>query len=158
MLPPLRANSRLLRRNKIASLDHPVGAILELGGNNGAIVAPSADLDLAVRAIAFAAMGTAGNKIGRQRRQAIVSTLCPQILNCHIATFDVAGFRKPAPECVIHIEKSAARTRIENSDHRHLLLRARGDRPCNRSTAEQPNELAPPHGLRPQAEEPHPSI
>ena len=35
-------------------------AILELGGNNAGIVAPSADLDLAVRAIAFAAMGTAG--------------------------------------------------------------------------------------------------
>ena len=32
-------------------------AMLELGGNNAAIVAPSADLDLAVRAIAFAAMG-----------------------------------------------------------------------------------------------------
>jgi aldehyde dehydrogenase (NAD+) len=31
-------------------------AILELGGNNAAIVAPSADLDLAVRAIAFAAI------------------------------------------------------------------------------------------------------
>jgi len=31
-------------------------AILELGGNNAAIVAPSTDLDLAVRAIAFAAI------------------------------------------------------------------------------------------------------
>jgi acyl-CoA reductase-like NAD-dependent aldehyde dehydrogenase len=38
-------------------------AILELGGNNAAIVAPSADLDLAVRAIAFAAMGTAGQRL-----------------------------------------------------------------------------------------------
>jgi Aldehyde dehydrogenase family len=40
-------------------------AILELGGNNAAIVAPSADLDLAVRAIAFAAMGTAGQRCRR---------------------------------------------------------------------------------------------
>ena len=39
-------------------------AILELGGNNAAIVAPSADLDLVLRGIAFAAMGTAG---GMQR-------------------------------------------------------------------------------------------
>jgi aldehyde dehydrogenase (NAD+) len=43
-------------------------AILELGGNNAAIVAPSADLDLAVRAIAFAAMGTAGQRCTTPRR------------------------------------------------------------------------------------------
>lgn len=43
-------------------------ALLELGGNNGAIVAPSADLDLAVRAIAFSAMGTAGQRCTTLRR------------------------------------------------------------------------------------------
>jgi aldehyde dehydrogenase (NAD+) len=43
-------------------------AILELGGNNAAIVAPSADLDLAIRAIAFAAMGTAGQRCTTLRR------------------------------------------------------------------------------------------
>src|SRR5881296_1874768 len=42
--------------------------ILELGGNNGMIVTPSADLDLAVRAIAFAAMGTAGQRCTSLRR------------------------------------------------------------------------------------------
>jgi aldehyde dehydrogenase (NAD+) len=43
-------------------------ALLELGGNNAAIVCPSADLDLAVRAIAFAAMGTAGQRCTSLRR------------------------------------------------------------------------------------------
>jgi aldehyde dehydrogenase (NAD+) len=43
-------------------------SILELGGNNAAIVAPSADLDLALRAIAFAAMGTAGQRCTTLRR------------------------------------------------------------------------------------------
>jgi aldehyde dehydrogenase (NAD+) len=43
-------------------------AILELGGNNAAIVAASADLDVAVRAIAFAAMGTAGQRCTTLRR------------------------------------------------------------------------------------------
>ena len=43
-------------------------ALLELGGNNAAIVAPSADLDLTVRAIAFAAMGTAGQRCTTLRR------------------------------------------------------------------------------------------
>ena len=43
-------------------------SILELGGNNAAIVAPSADLDLAIRAIAFAAMGTTGQRCTSLRR------------------------------------------------------------------------------------------
>ena len=42
--------------------------LLELGGNNAAIVAPSADLDLALRGIAFAAMGTAGQRCTTLRR------------------------------------------------------------------------------------------
>jgi aldehyde dehydrogenase (NAD+) len=43
-------------------------AILELGGNNAAIVAPSADLDLAVRGITFSAAGTAGQRCTSLRR------------------------------------------------------------------------------------------
>jgi aldehyde dehydrogenase (NAD+) len=43
-------------------------SILELGGNNAAIVCPSADLDLALRAIVFAAAGTAGQRCTTMRR------------------------------------------------------------------------------------------
>ncbi len=43
-------------------------SILELGGNNAMIVAPSADLDLAVRAILFSAVGTAGQRCTTLRR------------------------------------------------------------------------------------------
>ncbi len=43
-------------------------SILELGGNNAAIVCPSADLDQALRAVAFAAMGTAGQRCTTLRR------------------------------------------------------------------------------------------
>lgn len=43
-------------------------AILELGGNNGMIVCPSADLDLAARAVLFAAVGTAGQRCTTLRR------------------------------------------------------------------------------------------
>lgn len=42
--------------------------ILELGGNNAAIVCPSADLDLTLRAVAFSAMGTAGQRCTTLRR------------------------------------------------------------------------------------------
>jgi aldehyde dehydrogenase (NAD+) len=43
-------------------------SLLELGGNNAAVVAPSADLELARRAIVFAAAGTAGQRCTTLRR------------------------------------------------------------------------------------------
>ncbi|MCA0943066.1 aldehyde dehydrogenase family protein [Salipiger pacificus] len=42
--------------------------ILELGGNNAGIVCPTADMDMALRAIAFGAMGTAGQRCTTMRR------------------------------------------------------------------------------------------
>ncbi|WP_425471847.1 L-piperidine-6-carboxylate dehydrogenase [Ruegeria sediminis] len=42
--------------------------ILELGGNNAMIVGPSADLEMAVRAIVFSAVGTAGQRCTSLRR------------------------------------------------------------------------------------------
>jgi aldehyde dehydrogenase (NAD+) len=45
--------------------------ILELGGNNAMVVAPSADLDMAVRAIVFSAVGTAGQRCTSLRRLVI---------------------------------------------------------------------------------------
>lgn len=43
-------------------------SLLELGGNNAMIIAPTADLDLAVRAVAFSAVGTAGQRCTTLRR------------------------------------------------------------------------------------------
>jgi len=43
-------------------------ALLELGGNNAAIVCPTADLDLTLLGVAFAAMGTAGQRCTTLRR------------------------------------------------------------------------------------------
>jgi aldehyde dehydrogenase (NAD+) len=43
-------------------------SLLELGGNNAAIVTPTADLDLTLRAVAFGAMGTAGQRCTTLRR------------------------------------------------------------------------------------------
>jgi aldehyde dehydrogenase (NAD+) len=58
-------------------------AILELGGNNAAIVAPTADLDLTLRAIAFSAMGTAGQRCTTLRRlivhESVYDKLIPQL-------------------------------------------------------------------------------
>ncbi len=58
-------------------------SLLELGGNNAAIVCPSADLDLTLRGVAFAAMGTAGQRCTTLRRlfvhDSIYDTLVPRL-------------------------------------------------------------------------------
>ncbi len=58
-------------------------SILELGGNNAGIVCPSADLDMALRAIAFGAMGTAGQRCTTLRRlfvhESVYDTLVPRL-------------------------------------------------------------------------------
>ena len=54
--------------------------VLELGGNNGMIVAPSADLDLVVRAITFAAVGTAGQRCTTLRRLIVHRTAADALL------------------------------------------------------------------------------
>src|SRR3712207_8953468 len=43
-------------------------SLLELGGNNAAIVTPSADLDLTTRGVVFSAAGTAGQRCTTMRR------------------------------------------------------------------------------------------
>ena len=55
-------------------------AILELGGNNAAIVCPSADLDLTLRAVAFSAMGTAGQRCTTLRRLIVHDSLYDRLV------------------------------------------------------------------------------
>ncbi|OLP60365.1 aldehyde dehydrogenase [Xaviernesmea oryzae] len=55
-------------------------AVLELGGNNGGIVCPSADLDMALRAIAFGAMGTAGQRCTTLRRLFVHESVYDQLV------------------------------------------------------------------------------
>jgi aldehyde dehydrogenase (NAD+) len=54
--------------------------LLELGGNNAMIVAPSADLELAERAIVFAAVGTAGQRCTSLRRLIVHETVADELL------------------------------------------------------------------------------
>src|SRR5262249_52373650 len=54
--------------------------ILELGGNNAAIVSGSADLELALRSISFAAMGTTGQRCTTLRRLIVHSSVYEQLI------------------------------------------------------------------------------
>ncbi|MCS6849320.1 MAG: aldehyde dehydrogenase family protein [Anaerolineae bacterium] len=53
--------------------------ILELGGNNAIIVTEDADLDLAVRAIVFGAVGTAGQRCTTTRRLIVHKSIAPEL-------------------------------------------------------------------------------
>ena len=54
--------------------------ILELGGNNAMIVGPSADLEMAVRAIVFSAVGTAGQRCTTLRRLIVHNSIRTELV------------------------------------------------------------------------------
>lgn len=62
-------------------------SILELGGNNAMIVAPSADLEMALRAIVFSAVGTAGQRCTSLRRlivhEDVYDALIPRLIKAY---------------------------------------------------------------------------
>ncbi|MEX2174151.1 MAG: aldehyde dehydrogenase family protein [Pirellulaceae bacterium] len=61
--------STAMGRSVAATVGQRLGrTLLELGGNNGLILTASADLDLALRAVLFAAVGTAGQRCTTLRR------------------------------------------------------------------------------------------
>ncbi len=64
-------------------------SLLELGGNNAAIVSPTADLDLTLRGVAFAAMGTAGQRCTTLRRlfvhASVYDTLVPRLKKAYLS-------------------------------------------------------------------------
>ncbi|TSD48222.1 aldehyde dehydrogenase family protein [Rhodococcus sp. KBS0724] len=55
-------------------------SLLELGGNNAAVVTPSADLDLAVRGIVFSAAGTAGQRCTSLRRLIVHESIADELV------------------------------------------------------------------------------
>jgi aldehyde dehydrogenase (NAD+) len=55
--------------------------LLELGGNNGMILTPSADIDLAIRAIVFAAVGTCGQRCTTLRRLIVHESIAVKVFD-----------------------------------------------------------------------------
>jgi aldehyde dehydrogenase (NAD+) len=69
--------------------------LLELGGNNGMVVAPSADLDLAVRSIVFAAAGTCGQRCTTLRRLIVHESLSVDIRDRLLKVFSRLAIGDP---------------------------------------------------------------
>ncbi|MES0133642.1 aldehyde dehydrogenase family protein [Mesorhizobium sp. M0016] len=111
-------------------------AVLELGGNNAGIVCPTADLDMALRAIAFGAMGTAGQRCTTLRRlfvhDSVYDTLLPRLKKAYESVsvgnpletsslvgplIDKAAFdamQKALKEATAHGGKLTGGSRVEN--------------------------------------------
>ncbi|WP_415910349.1 aldehyde dehydrogenase family protein [Oleiharenicola sp. Vm1] len=69
--------------------------ILELGGNNAIIVAPSADLKLAKRAILFGAVGTAGQRCTTTRRIIVHESIKDEFVAALVAAYQSLPIGSP---------------------------------------------------------------
>lgn len=62
-------------------------SLLELGGNNGMLIAPSADLELAVRAATFSAVGTCGQRCTSLRRLFVHESIADELRDSLLEVF-----------------------------------------------------------------------
>ena len=72
--------------------------LLELGGNNAAVVTPSADLDLAVRGIVFSAAGTAGQRCTTLRRLIVHTSVADTLVDRIVAAYRSLPIGDPSAE------------------------------------------------------------
>ena len=75
--------------------------LLELGGNNGMILTPSADLEMAVRAITFAAAGTCGQRCTTLRRLIVHESLRNSFTDRLVGVFSRLKVGNPLDEGVL---------------------------------------------------------
>jgi aldehyde dehydrogenase (NAD+) len=75
--------------------------ILELGGNNGIIVTEDADLDLAVRAIVFGAVGTTGQRCTSTRRIIMHRSIAPALTRRLVKAYGQVAIGNPIEDGVL---------------------------------------------------------
>ena len=75
--------------------------ILELGGNNAMIVAPSADLEMALRAVVFSAVGTAGQRCTSLRRLIVHADVYDQLVPRLVAAYQDLPIGDPLVEGIL---------------------------------------------------------
>jgi aldehyde dehydrogenase (NAD+) len=75
--------------------------LLELGGNNGMVVSPSADLELAVRSIVFAAAGTCGQRCTTLRRLIVHKSIADELRERILAVYQRLVIGDPTKEGVL---------------------------------------------------------
>ena len=76
-------------------------SILELGGNNAVIVTEHADLELALRAVLFGAVGTAGQRCTSTRRLIVHSSVADQLVEKLVAAYGQVRVGDPIDESTL---------------------------------------------------------
>jgi aldehyde dehydrogenase (NAD+) len=76
-------------------------SLLELGGNNGMIVTPSADRSLAERAIVFAAVGTCGQRCTTLRRLIVHESIADELVARLAKTYETLPIGNPLDDGVL---------------------------------------------------------
>jgi aldehyde dehydrogenase (NAD+) len=75
--------------------------ILELGGNNAIIVMDDANLDLALRAVVFGSVGTAGQRCTTTRRLFLQRGIAPRMTQALIAAYNQVKIGNPMDEATV---------------------------------------------------------
>ena len=81
---------------------HRLGrTILELGGNNAIVLTPSADVDMAMRAILFGAVGTAGQRCTSTRRIIVHESVKEDLINRLLKAYKTIPIGDPRKETTL---------------------------------------------------------
>jgi aldehyde dehydrogenase (NAD+) len=123
-------------------------ALLELGGNNAVIVTPGADLDLALRAVLFAAVGTAGQRCTTLRRLIVHESIADSFLDRLVRAYASVPIGDPGEDGVLMgplINEGAVRGMMEALD----AVRAQGGEIlCGGRRLERPGYFVEPTIVR----------
>src|SRR5262245_9651939 len=88
------------------------------------------------------------HEIGGERRQSIVLSVSPAIVQGDVSTLEESGIIQASPDHRKERRINGGRTGAEEPNHRHrCLLRSRTKRPRSRRTAKQRYELTSPHSI-----------
>jgi aldehyde dehydrogenase (NAD+) len=101
--------------------------VMELGGNNALIVAPTADLDMATNSIFFGAVGTAGQRCTSTRRIIVHESVADEVRNRLLAAYKSVNIGNPLDKKTLmgplidcasleNVQRSIARVKSEGGE------------------------------------------
>lgn len=76
-------------------------SILELGGNNAAIIMPDANIDMAIKALTFAAVGTCGQRCTSLRRMIIHESVYDRVVSSLVKAYSTIKIGDPLDPSVL---------------------------------------------------------
>jgi aldehyde dehydrogenase (NAD+) len=128
-VPLVSATGSCAMGRKVAAVVHArLGrTILELGGNNAVVVAPSADLDLAARAVFFGAVGTAGQRCTTTRRLIVHESIHAEMKRRLLAAYRSARIGHPLRRSTL-VGPLIDRAAVESMQQALARLRQEGGR------------------------------